>query len=309
MSDILTGQPATVQSALPATKNIASTTHATPIVLTTSAAHGLATGDYFIVSGATDPNANGDWMAGTVTLTTVALTAIPTGANSVGTLVGGAVGTLRSYQFGDSITIPTDLTDDRSAASVNVPFESLADEAAYLLYKSQKADAHISTLQDETDAFRGSDGVRVFPFVAADPSSSGQWDRTTTPGAWTQIGVAGINRSLTAHVVLPKGTTITRIDVFVSSSGHGVTLPAVLPTWSLYKVTNTGPTLVTSKADAGPVASYDTNHAISKTGLSVLIDDASFAYTIDLYGEAGGGTAVANALKVYCAVVYITPIA
>src|SRR6478735_11243236 len=162
MSDILIGQPATVQSVLPTSKNILSTTHATPIVITTTTAHGLATGDYLIVDLATDPAANGDWMAGTVTSNTVALTAVPTGANSVGTLAGGAAGTLRSYQFGDSIAIPTDLTDDRSAASVNVPFESLADEASYLLYKSQKHDARLDVLEDAVGGF----GLRAFPFVA-----------------------------------------------------------------------------------------------------------------------------------------------
>lgn len=133
MPSTTTGQPATVQSVLPAVKNISSTTHATPIVATTSTAHGLNTGDYFTISGATDPAANGDWRAGTVTSNTVALTVAPTGASSVGTLVGGAVGTLQGRQFGAAITIPSG-GDRPSAASVNTPVEALADQAAWLLY-------------------------------------------------------------------------------------------------------------------------------------------------------------------------------
>jgi hypothetical protein len=190
--------------------------------------------------------------------------------------------------------------EDVSAATVEVPFQSLANRTAYLHGETTR-------LAAEGNAFRGSGGVRAFPFVASDASSSGQWDRDFTPGCWTQIDVSGINRSIIAHIHLPKGTTITRIDVWISPSGHSAA-PAVLPSWYFYKTTNAGPTLLTSKADTSTWPLYDSAHAISKNPVSILFNDEDGAYTLELNGEAGAN-ALDNALVVYYIQMYITPIA
>jgi hypothetical protein len=132
MSTQYAGQPALIEENLPAAKNIASTTNTTPIVLTTSTSHMLLPGDYFTVDGATDPNANGTRMAGTVTATTVVLLEPPGGGNTIGTLNGGAVGTIQALGFGETYPLPDDATDDMDAASVNVALEELGDRTAYL---------------------------------------------------------------------------------------------------------------------------------------------------------------------------------
>jgi len=136
MSSQFSGEPALIEANLPTAVAIASTTNATPIVVTTAIAHGLETGDYLSVFGAADPAANGTWRAGAVTATTVALTTHPGGANSIGTAVGGAVGTVQQASFGTTIQIPSD-ADAPTAASVNVGFEALGDRTAWLEFCNQ----------------------------------------------------------------------------------------------------------------------------------------------------------------------------
>lgn len=148
------GLPAVVQNNLPAAVNISSTTNATPIVVTTATNHGLTTGDYLTIVGATDTNANGDYIAGTVTPDTVSLQVIPTGANRAAAGGGGAAGTLQSLAFGVTYPIPPDLTQAMTASSVNVPFEALGDRTAYLLYiagKARTATAQFSSVMDDND--------------------------------------------------------------------------------------------------------------------------------------------------------------
>ena len=68
---------------------ITSSTNATPIVITTTAAHGLVTGDYVTITGhATNTNANGVWLVGTTpTGTTFQILQI-NGANTTGNGAG-----------------------------------------------------------------------------------------------------------------------------------------------------------------------------------------------------------------------------
>jgi hypothetical protein len=121
-------------TAPPAAVNIASSTNATPIVVTTSTPHGLSTGDAFMVSGhLVNTNANGIWIAGSsIGASTVQLYRID-GNPSVGNGIGAATGTVRSYELG-GFDIPEDAVDLRDASSVNVPFEANGDRTAFLWY-------------------------------------------------------------------------------------------------------------------------------------------------------------------------------
>ncbi len=144
MADVqVNGLPAVVQNNLPVAHNIMSTTNATPIVVTTTTDHGLTTGDYLTIAGADDANANGDFIAGTVTPDTVSLQIIPTGANRAGAGGGGANGTLQSLSFGLTYPIPGDGADGMTASSVNVPFSALGDRTAYLLYRVNKDNTYL----------------------------------------------------------------------------------------------------------------------------------------------------------------------
>lgn len=79
----------------PAAINIASSTNATPIVITTATAHGLTAGDYVTVaSHTTNTNANGVWKVGTTPSATEFQILQMDGSNTTGNGVGGATGTV-----------------------------------------------------------------------------------------------------------------------------------------------------------------------------------------------------------------------
>lgn len=136
MSEISYGTPGAIAS-LPtpaATVAIASSTLATPIVVTTSAPHLLQTGQALIVNGhLVNTAANGIWLAHVLSGTTFRLLTFA-GADSVGVGIGAASGTVQSLAL-PGITIPEDAVDDRTASSVNVPFEGLHDMVQWLAYR------------------------------------------------------------------------------------------------------------------------------------------------------------------------------
>lgn len=109
----------------PTAVNISSSTNASPIVVTTASAHGLQTGDLADIQGhAVNTAANG------------VRTVTRTGANSfsinssTGNGAGGATGTVQPINYGAGYNIPSDGTDARNAASVNVPFQALGDRSS-----------------------------------------------------------------------------------------------------------------------------------------------------------------------------------
>ena len=133
MSSTFQGWPNYVEANLPSDVSVLSTTHATPIVVTTAANHNLLPNDYVRISGATDPSANGifqvggaSWSATTISLYTTLGSAI------AGTLAGGAAGAVWPLNFGTQITIPGG-GDTASVSSLNVAYEALMDRTAFLM--------------------------------------------------------------------------------------------------------------------------------------------------------------------------------
>lgn len=75
--------------------NIASSTNATPIEITTSAAHGLSANDYVsVIDHTTNTNANGIWKVGAVNSSTAFTIVQINGTNTTGNGVGGATGNI-----------------------------------------------------------------------------------------------------------------------------------------------------------------------------------------------------------------------
>ncbi len=85
-----------MEDGLPTSRSISSSTDATPIVVTTSAAHGFVAGDTIVVAGhATNVAANGTWVIGTVpTSTSFSL------LTSVGSGAGAGTGGTAIYPLG-----------------------------------------------------------------------------------------------------------------------------------------------------------------------------------------------------------------
>ena len=104
---------------------IVSSTNTSPIQVTT-AAHGRTTGDKVSVYGhATNYAANGQWTVTVISPTILSLDA------SVGVGVGGATGHVQPLAA-KTFAVPSD-GDPRSAASVDVALEALADRTAFAL--------------------------------------------------------------------------------------------------------------------------------------------------------------------------------
>jgi hypothetical protein len=137
MSTQYNGLPGTLISAgFPTAKTITDVTNTSPIVVTTSVAHALKTGDIIRVSGTgiQDLDNLAMWRAVVQSSTTVALYLLDTGTPS-SALGTSATGTLQSYAWGTTYPIPSDGPGNpRSAASVNGAFEALGDRTSYLLY-------------------------------------------------------------------------------------------------------------------------------------------------------------------------------
>ncbi len=109
----------------PSPVNIQSSTNTNPIVIQTSSAHGLTTGDEVDVADhVTNTTANGVWRATVVDSTHFS---VPV----AGIATGGATGTVQSLALGSTFQIPSDGDDDK-AASFNVAYEALADRTAKL---------------------------------------------------------------------------------------------------------------------------------------------------------------------------------
>lgn len=116
---------------------VSGATNATPIVVTTTAAHGLVTGELAQIVGVQgNVNANGVYYVGVINSTQFGLYVTFTGgapatpvAGSGAYTVGGAVVPLT---WNASSTLPDD-GDSLNAASVNTPFEGNFDRESWLL--------------------------------------------------------------------------------------------------------------------------------------------------------------------------------
>lgn len=103
---------------------IDSTTNTTPIKVKTTANHGYGAGDRVEIEGADDPGAAGLWNITIVNADEFTLD------GSVGTLVGGAVGTVSNFTILPSATIPSD-GDLVDATNANTPVENALNLGAY----------------------------------------------------------------------------------------------------------------------------------------------------------------------------------
>lgn len=146
------------------------------------------------------------------------------------------------------------------------------------------------------------------------------WGFDVANGEWNQGDVGG---GTAPHVLpipltrLPHQATMTKCRIIIDGDGngaggnHGATLPATLPTATLYKRTlsvSTGSTVGATQVDVpGSAAQYDTIHAIATSydaglanwtweGLSELIT-SNVNYWVVIVGESGANS-VASALAV-----------
>lgn len=236
--------------------NIASSTNATPIKVTTSANHLLTEGDTIQITGhQTNTAANGIWVVHIVSLTEVTL------LTSVGSGVGGATGAVQSLALLPTFAIPAD-TDDASAASVDVGLEANADRAQWLArrilpatmiasYGSSQVNNDAATTWSSTNQTNGSvtwarEAAADFPFsldlVPQDVSVEIHFHTSCRVNVAGDVafslfahlhdyGVAGAFASATkvtgSGVIIPAGATplpLALRGLYVPSLTHGKAL-------------------------------------------------------------------------------------
>lgn len=176
MSTQYNGNAENTLSNLPASVNIASSTNANPIVITTSAVHGLTTNDFVSVNGhQVNTSANGTWQATVLTTHTYS---IP----SAGVGVGGATGTSQSLAAGPTYAIPSD-GDAITAASVGVALEAIGDRTAF-----HEAGMSVLKFVGPTGVLLSTDIMSGWDSFTPAALVDGTWNALTGGTVWTIPG-------------------------------------------------------------------------------------------------------------------------
>jgi hypothetical protein len=124
------GTPGNISGSLPAAIAVTSTSNSNPVIVTTSAPHGLTTGDVVDLTG----NVSGDQRNGVwkVTVTGGSTFTIP--FNGTG-FAGGASGTVQPLKLAGPIQQPVDgdaATASSGPAAIDTTIDSLSDRTAFL---------------------------------------------------------------------------------------------------------------------------------------------------------------------------------
>jgi hypothetical protein len=175
-------------------------------------------------------------------------------------------------------------SDSPSAALINTPNESLADNCAFL----------------EAQTFPSAAGNRkiVLPFNSYPRlNSAGRFSLSTSLVSWSQTSVASAG-DIAFQFALPHVGALNRFEVSIKpAAGHGA-VPATYPAIELFYMESTsGNTLVSvgTGADSGhTVGSYEAVHSIIIAGLSAtpvaLADDR--IWTLVFTGETGANSLI-----------------
>lgn len=209
----------------------------------------------------------------------------------------------------NSQTIPSD-GDNATAASVDVPFETLSDDV-WRVANGARVSASIKKIH-----------VLAYPVNA--PGGG-----TNTPSRWTWVGspdvacpmgwtqfsvdaVAGHTPDRIAEIVwpilLPHGASITQIDALIAPNGTHTGLPQSMPTMQMFLFDTTvafgsGQSARSSQvADSSVLATYNTQHTLTilqanMAGANPVVVDRAKPLFVHFIGESGTN-ALAN-LTVY----------
>lgn len=173
-----------------------------------------------------------------------------------------------------SITLPQDLVDQRTAASVNVPFASLADAIAYLMQTATVRRARGCT----SDLIMGNGNTaKTQAMVGIAMAETLSASNAVLYGDHLRYAVVDAAAARGLHVYFPlnsiliDGATITSAKIWVQPNTAHASLPAMMPAMAIVRLrveTGAEVGIVTAGMtdDASPdVATYNTVHAITIT--------------------------------------------
>lgn len=171
-----------------------------------------------------------------------------------------------------TITLPQDLVDQRTAASVNVPFASLADAIAYLMLAGN-TDRNRSCTSDlvMSNAVQAKSETMTGAIAAAEVldattallySDHLRWSGLDTVNAFAFHAWFPLNS------ILISGATVTSAKLYLQGApGHGA-LPAMMPAMSIVRVKPTDNSQLSMRSTgmtndaSGGVAAYEAIHTI-----------------------------------------------
>lgn len=198
-----------------------------------------------------------------------------------------------------SITLPQDLVDQRTAASVNVPFKSLADAIAYL----NESVTHTRSMGCGNPVGRErSASAKTYNMKAKrlDPWEDGATLPTLTMyGERIRCGTPETGSNIAGHIVydvtnlLIDGATVTRCTIDLANP-NTLTLPGMMPAIAMvaYDVgTDTWSSLLstgTQTDTSASVAAYNGLHDIQFTPDQFnIVDLSKYTYYVVVCPEGG----------------------
>lgn len=198
-----------------------------------------------------------------------------------------------------SITLPQDLVDQRTAASVNVPFKSLADAIAYL----NETVTHTRSMGCGNPVGRErSASAKTYDMKAKrlDPwEDSSALPTMAMYGERIRCGTPETGSDIAAHLVydvtnlLIDGATVTRCTIDLANP-NTVTLPGMMPAIALVRYapsTDTWESLLaagTATDTSANVAAYNAIHDIRFTpDQNATVDLTTYTYYVVVCPEGG----------------------
>lgn len=210
-----------------------------------------------------------------------------------------------------TITLPQDLVDQRSAASVNVPFATLANAVAYLMLSGSTDRSRSCTSDLVMGAVPKPKGETMVgpPSVAAaeilDASTAVLYADHLRFNIVNDTAANGLHVYFPINSILIDGAKVTSAKVVLQGGpGHGA-LPLMMPAFSIVRVKALANTQVgmlaagmTDDASAG-VGAYEAIHTIEVIpDQNETIDFADHAQYYAVFCNEGNTNAVAE-LKLY----------
>ncbi len=276
---------------------IVSSTDANPINIQATA-HGRSTADVVLISEhLVNLRANGEWTITKVDADNFTLNSsgAATGAGS-----GGATGKVTA--FAATATLPDDITDQRSAASVNGPFQTLADRCQMLYRDLKQRMLGLFPIVPARSIVRQIKGSPSFQETAGAANWTDQFD-----GTW-RAEVTGATMTIPFNP--PHGSIITGARVAIYGAAGHAAFPGGAPTMPTFKAyyapsataipVQIGGTATDASATA---AIYEGQHYFGFSGASHVVDRTANVYYFILAAE-GGANYISHSHYTSCELTY-----
>jgi hypothetical protein len=179
--------------------------------------------------------------------------------------------------------------DPRTAMSVQIPFQTLTNRAAWLRDELRLVQYKGVTRPVSVETF-----AQIGTWTAPYSASGGNGPR------WI-AGSTSANDHLTFRLDMPHGSTLTALTAYLRGASGHAGLPAVMPSLALLRISNVDftaawSTLGTQTDTSGNTTAYQAIHPVTISSLSVVVDRGLYSYYARVIGESS--TNALNGLEI-----------